>query len=92
VPQNLLGSLRRLYYETAMSANPSTLIALAPFVSTDRILFGADYPFMPESDTAETITGARRVLRPPGPRQHRAEQRGRPRTEAGSHPRLARRH
>ena len=24
VLQNLLGSLRRLYYETAMSANPST--------------------------------------------------------------------
>jgi 6-methylsalicylate decarboxylase len=29
VPQNLPGSLRRLNYETAMSANPSTLIALA---------------------------------------------------------------
>jgi hypothetical protein len=44
VLQNLLGSLRRLYYETAMSANPSTLIALASFVSTGHILFGADYP------------------------------------------------
>ncbi len=57
VPHDLLGSLRRLYYETAMSANPSTLIALASFVSTEHILFGTDYPFMPESETAETIAG-----------------------------------
>jgi hypothetical protein len=65
VPQNLLGSLRRLYYKTAMSANPSTLIALASFVSTDRILFGADYPFMPESETAETIAGLGEFFGPP---------------------------
>ena len=56
-PHDLLGSLRRLYYETAMSANPSTLIALASFVGTDHILFGTDYPFMPESETADTIAG-----------------------------------
>jgi 6-methylsalicylate decarboxylase len=57
VPHDLLGSLRHLYYETAMSANPYTLAALAAFVSTDHILFGTDYPFLPESETADTIAG-----------------------------------
>ncbi|MFD8810318.1 amidohydrolase family protein [Streptomyces sp. NPDC059627] len=56
-PHDLLGSLRRLYYDTAMSANPHTLAALTSLVGTDRILFGTDYPFMPESTTAETIAG-----------------------------------
>jgi len=56
-PRDLLGSLRHLYYETAMSANPYTLAALAAFVSTGHILFGTDYPFLPESETADTIAG-----------------------------------
>jgi 6-methylsalicylate decarboxylase len=63
-PHDLLGSLRHLYYETAMSANPYTLAALASFVGTDHILFGSDYPFMPESETAETITGIREFFDP----------------------------
>jgi 6-methylsalicylate decarboxylase len=57
VPHDLLGSLRHLCYETAMSANRYTLAALAAFVSTNHILFGTDYPFMPESETADTIAG-----------------------------------
>jgi 6-methylsalicylate decarboxylase len=57
VPHDLLGSLRQLYYETAMSANRYTLGRLAAFVSTDHILFGTDYPFLPESETADTIAG-----------------------------------
>lgn len=56
-PHDLLGSLRRLYYETAMSANPYTLAALAAFVGTEHILLGTDYPFLPESETADTIAG-----------------------------------
>jgi 6-methylsalicylate decarboxylase len=56
-PRDLLRSLRNLYYETAMSANPYTLAALAAFVDTGHILFGSDYPFTPESGTAETIAG-----------------------------------
>lgn len=56
-PADLLGSLRRLYYDTAMSANPHTLAALASLIDTGHILFGSDYPFMPASTTAETIAG-----------------------------------
>ena len=41
------------------------LIALASFIGTDRILFGADYPFMPESETAETIAGLGEFFGPP---------------------------
>jgi 6-methylsalicylate decarboxylase len=57
MPHDLLGALRHLYYETAMSANPYTLAALAAFVGTDHILFGSDYPFLPEPQSAETIRG-----------------------------------
>lgn len=56
-PKDLLESLRRLYYDTAMSANEHTLAALTSFVPDDHVLFGTDYPFMPESTTAETVTG-----------------------------------
>jgi predicted TIM-barrel fold metal-dependent hydrolase len=56
-PRDLLASLRRLYYDTAMSANRPTLSALTALVDTDHILFGTDYPFMPESTAAETIAG-----------------------------------
>lgn len=56
-PEDLMGSLRRLYYDTAMSANPHTLSALSSLIAPDHILFGSDYPFMPESTTAETVEG-----------------------------------
>ena len=56
-PADLFGSLRRLYYDTAMSANPHTLAALTSLVDADHILFGSDYPFMPASTTTETIDG-----------------------------------
>ncbi|WP_406155799.1 amidohydrolase [Streptomyces sp. NBC_00882] len=63
-PDDVLGSLRNLYYDTAMSANRPTLAALTSFVGTDRILFGSDYPFMPESTTAETVAGLRDFFAP----------------------------
>jgi predicted TIM-barrel fold metal-dependent hydrolase len=53
----LPGSLRNLYYDTAMSANRATLAALSAFVGSDHILFGTDYPFVPESATAESVAG-----------------------------------
>ncbi|WP_194903569.1 amidohydrolase family protein [Catenulispora rubra] len=56
-PKALLDSLRRLYYDTAMSANDHTLAALTSFIPDDHVLFGSDYPFMPESTTAETVSG-----------------------------------
>ncbi len=56
-PKDVIGSLRRLYYDTAMSANPYTLAGLAALIDVDHILFGSDYPYMPESTTEETVAG-----------------------------------
>lgn len=56
-PKDLLASLARIYYDTAMSANPHTLAGLSSLVGADHILFGTDYPFMPESTTIETVDG-----------------------------------
>ncbi len=67
-PADLFGSLRRLYYDTAMSANPHTLAALTSLIGTDHILFGSDYPFMPASTTAETVDGVNAFFGP-GDRQ-----------------------
>ena len=58
-PRDLLASLRNLYYDTAMAANRPALAALTELVDTDHILFGTDYPFMPESTTAETVAEVR---------------------------------
>ena len=54
-PADLIGSLRRIYYDTAMSANPYTLAALTALIDTDHILFGTDYPYVPEHVTQESI-------------------------------------
>jgi 6-methylsalicylate decarboxylase len=56
-PADLLGSLQRLYYDTAMSANEHTLAGLTSLVPLSHVLFGTDYPFMPETTTAETVDG-----------------------------------
>lgn len=56
-PKDIIGSLRRLYYDTAMSANPYTLAGLTALIDNDHILFGSDYPYMPESTTRETVEG-----------------------------------
>ena len=56
-PTDLIGSLRRLYYDIAMSANEFALPALTVLASPDHILFGSDYPFMPAQTTAETVAG-----------------------------------
>jgi 6-methylsalicylate decarboxylase len=56
-PRDLIGSLRRLYYDTAMSASAYALPSLTALVDASHILFGTDFPFMPEQTTIETIEG-----------------------------------
>ncbi|MDH7796862.1 MULTISPECIES: amidohydrolase family protein [unclassified Beijerinckia] len=46
--EEISGALRSLYYETASCADTTTLTALCGFAAPDRILFGSDYPFIPE--------------------------------------------
>jgi predicted TIM-barrel fold metal-dependent hydrolase len=48
-PKDVFTLLQRLYYDVAMSANPVTLTGLRALIDSSHILFGSDYPFMPES-------------------------------------------
>ena len=41
--------LRSFYYDTALSAGPSTLSGLCQITDPDHILFGTDFPFAPTS-------------------------------------------
>jgi 6-methylsalicylate decarboxylase len=56
-PADVLGSLRRLHYDIAMSANEFALPALTALVDDGHILFGSDYPFMPARHTTENVEG-----------------------------------
>jgi len=47
-PQGALTYLKRLHYDTALSANPNALRSLLELVDTSQIHFGSDYPFAPE--------------------------------------------
>ncbi|WP_405010947.1 amidohydrolase family protein [Kitasatospora sp. NBC_01539] len=58
-PADVVGTLRRLHYDIAMSANPFALPALTELAGTDRILYGSDFPFMPASHTTENTDGFR---------------------------------
>ncbi|WP_322048688.1 amidohydrolase family protein [Paraburkholderia sp. J67] len=42
----ILDLMRTFYFDTALSS-PSALPSLAAFVSTDRVLFGSDFPYAP---------------------------------------------
>lgn len=53
-PDGTLPLLRRYFYDTAQSANPVALEALAKVVSPGQILFGADYPYR---NSALTMAG-----------------------------------
>ncbi len=55
--RDVLGALRRLHFDIAMSTNPFTLPSLAAFADPANVLFGSDFPFMPASTTSETVTG-----------------------------------
>src|SRR5262249_1462947 len=48
--------LRRLHYDSALSANPISFPALLKFVGAGKIVFGSDYPFAPESKLVESVS------------------------------------
>ena len=52
-----INDLKRLYYDTALSASPYALRSLQELVNPSHILFGSDYPFAPEIITRMTISG-----------------------------------
>jgi predicted TIM-barrel fold metal-dependent hydrolase len=58
-PAELLGSLRRLHFDVAMSATPEQLDCLTAVVGVERVLFGSDFPFMPSEQAVENAAGLR---------------------------------
>jgi len=43
-PEEILEDFKSFYYETALSAYESNLLAMEKFVEHDHILFGSDFP------------------------------------------------
>jgi len=49
VPEGVVNVLKRLYYDTAIASNPVTLGALLQLVTAKQIVFGTDFPFVPQA-------------------------------------------
>jgi len=54
-PAGAIAYLSRLYYDTALSANPNALSSLGELVGWDHVLFGSDFPFAPELATTLSV-------------------------------------
>jgi len=59
VPKGPIHELRKLYYDTALSARPECLDPLLHLVTPENIVFGTDYPWggMTVSDTVKGLAG-----------------------------------
>ena len=58
IPQGPVHELKKLYYDTALSARPECLDPLMRMVSADRIVLGTDYPWGGMT-VADTLKGLR---------------------------------
>jgi predicted TIM-barrel fold metal-dependent hydrolase len=58
-PDGVLAEFARLYYDTALAANPLCFSPLRQLVSTSNILFGSDYPHAGEPTMNATVQGLR---------------------------------
>lgn len=56
-PDGVMPYLRRLYYDTALSGDPIMLRALQGLVDPSQILFGTDYPYIPDSHAERETAG-----------------------------------
>lgn len=54
-PEDLLAQLRRFYFDVAMSISPYALPSLQALADHSRILYGSDYPFVPEQSISHDI-------------------------------------
>lgn len=57
VPEGVMPTLKKLYYDTASSANPITFGALFKFVTPKNVVLGTDFPFIPEPGMKATLNG-----------------------------------
>jgi 6-methylsalicylate decarboxylase len=55
VPAGAMAEIRRLFYDTAQSADPENLGALLSLVPDTQILFGTDYPYLQPPITTEPM-------------------------------------
>ena len=56
-PAGVVDYLRRLYYDTAVSASPYALPSVLALAGPGHLCFGTDFPFVPEQVVTETIDG-----------------------------------
>ena len=57
VPDGVVAELKRLRYDTALSANRFAFRALLELVPAANVLFGSDYPFAPEATMTASVRG-----------------------------------
>ena len=57
VPDGVMAELRRLYYDTALSANRLSMDTLLALATSRQVLFGSDYPYAPEEAMTGTVKG-----------------------------------
>jgi len=55
IPNGVLYELRRLYFDTAQSANPYAMGPLTRLVSNAQICFGTDFPYRPIADNVSGL-------------------------------------
>ena len=60
-PGGVMPALKKLYYDTASSANPITFGALMKFVTPQNVVLGTDFPFIPEVGMKATLDGLRNL-------------------------------
>lgn len=54
-PEEVLSSLRTLYYELALSTSPAVFQALQELAGPSHVLFGTDFPIRPEQGVAQSL-------------------------------------
>jgi predicted TIM-barrel fold metal-dependent hydrolase len=57
LPNGVMPEIRRLFYDTAQSANPVTMAALHKVAGTSQILFGTDFPYRSIEEHARDLAG-----------------------------------
>jgi predicted TIM-barrel fold metal-dependent hydrolase len=71
----VLSRLKRFYYDIALSPGAQTMGALTQVADPQRILFGSDWPYAPETMTADSIS-ALNAAEQLSPEQRQAIERG----------------
>ena len=55
IPNGVIYELKRLFYDTALSANPVTMAGLLELVTATQIVFGTDYPLQPSQGAVQGL-------------------------------------